>query len=484
MTQTADDRQLTRALHHYFGYDHFRDGQLAVLRSIMAGQDTLAVLPTGAGKTLLYQLPAYLTNRLVVVVSPLISLMQDQVDRLHARGEKRVVMLSSQLSGHARTVVLKNLGAYRFVFASPEILVNPRVLSSVRRAHPGFFVIDEAHCISQWGPDFRPQYLLLKQVIDRLGHPPVLMLTATATPEVRSDILSKLGLDGSEVNQVIRSVNRPNIFLAAQSFGTEQAKRRGLLSLLKQLGGQGIVYASSRRTATDLATWISQQAGLAAAAYHGGIDALDRYRLQQSFMHNELDLICATSAFGMGIDKDDVRYVIHYQVPGSLESYVQEVGRAGRDGQPSLGILLNSPGDFSLQQNLHHIDLPPVDLLDQIKNHQANPKILGDRRDLIMFYLNHGYSGQDVLNLFKKRERLASQKLAVLSDYLQTDSCRHDFIAHYFGEGPIDTHPSFCCDCDQTDWQVAEIVKKQRATSKNVHGLDWSSRIKAVFNLD
>lgn len=138
MTQTADDRQLTRALHHYFGYDHFRDGQLAVLRSIMAGQDTLAVLPTGAGKTLLYQLPAYLTNRLVVVVSPLISLMQDQVDRLHARGEKRVVMLSSQLSGHARTVVLKNLGAYRFVFASPEILVNPRVLSSVRRAHPGF----------------------------------------------------------------------------------------------------------------------------------------------------------------------------------------------------------------------------------------------------------------------------------------------------------------------------------------------------------
>lgn len=485
MTQSKVDDQLTTALHHYFGFKEFRPGQLEVLRAVMSRQDTLAVLPTGGGKTLLYQLPTYLNNRLTIVISPLISLMQDQVDRLHAHGEKRVIMLSSNLTGRDRATVLRQLGHYRFVFASPEILANQSVITSIKRAQPGLFVIDEAHCISQWGPDFRPQYLLLKEAISQLNHPPILMLTATATPQVRQDILAKLGLESSNVCQVIKSVNRPNIFLAAKTFSSGKEKQDYLTSLVEQLGGKGIIYVSSRRMATELATLLSMKTGLAVAAYHAGIDSLDRYRLQHSFMINQLDIICATSAFGMGIDKDDVRYVIHYQIPGSLESYVQEVGRAGRDGQPSLAILLNSPGDDQLQQTLHHIDLPAAEALDRLAAGKLNPRLLGDRQDLIMFYLQHGYNGQSLQKFFDRRERLSNQKIAVMDDYLQTNLCRRKFIMNYFGETQETEHIDSCCDNDHPNWQITDIFSKKNRNlvSQNIHG-NWQSKIKAIFGMD
>lgn len=485
MTQSRIDDQLTSALHHYFGFKEFRPGQLDVLQAVMSRRDTLAVLPTGGGKTLLYQLPTYLNDRLTIVISPLISLMQDQVDRLHAHGEKRVIMLSSNLTGRDRATVLRQLSHYRFVFASPEILANQTVITSIKRANPGLFVIDEAHCISQWGPDFRPQYLLLKEAISQLNHPPVLMLTATATPQVRQDILIKLGLESSDVSQVIKSVNRPNIFLAAKKFSNSQEKQDYLTNLVEQLGGRGIIYVSSRRMATELAALLSMKTGLAVAAYHAGIDSLDRYRLQHSFMVNELDIICATSAFGMGIDKDDVRYVIHYQMPGALESYVQEVGRAGRDGQPSLAILLNSPGDDQLQQSLHHVDLPAVEILDRLAAGKINPKILGDRQDLIMFYLQHGYGGQSLQKLFDHRERLSNKKIAVMDDYLQTNLCRRQFIMDYFGETVNKESAHCCCDNDDPDWQVTDIFPKKSSNpvNKNIR-TNWQSKIHAIFGLD
>lgn len=482
MTQTKQvDQALTAALHKYFHFASFRDGQLPVLRAVIAGQDTLAVLPTGAGKTLLYQLPAYLLNEPVLVVSPLISLMQDQVNRLHAHGEKRVVMLSANLTGDSRRVVLRRLGRYHFIFASPEILSNGQVKASLKRIKVGLLVIDEAHCISQWGPDFRPQYLLLKETIGDLNHPPVLMLTATATPKVRGDILAKLGLAGTGVIQVVRSVNRPNIFLATKQFESDHEKEVALVSFVKQLGSSGIIYVSSRRKATEIATILSAQTDLAVAAYHAGIDVLDRYRIQQAFMSDDLDLICATSAFGMGIDKNDIRYVIHYQMPGSLENYVQEIGRAGRNGQQSLALLLSAPGDANIQASLHQIDLPSAAVLEQIKHHQLSPKILGDRKDLVLFYLQHGYSGQDLRAFFDKRERLAKDKIAVMEDYLRATSCRRQFIMNYFGENRLTDPSDKCCDVDQPDWQMSDVVSPQKVQPENGQQ-DWRARLHEIFH--
>ena len=318
-----DEQRLYQTLKQQFGFDEFRPGQKETIQAVLNQNDVLAVLPTGAGKTLLYQLPAYLMPGSVLIVSPLISLMQDQVDRLRQHGERQVVMLNATLTGRSRQQVLNRLAAYRFIFASPEILAQPSIKHALRKCRISLLVIDEAHCISQWGPDFRPEYLLLKEVKNDLRRPPILLLTATATPRVQNDILQKMGLDEKNVKRVIRSVNRPNIFLAVDQVENDQQKRQRLVKWLHELGGGGIIYFSSRKLANELADWLGEMTGLEVAVYHAGISAIDRFRIQQQFMQGQLQAVCATSAFGMGIDKDDIRYVIHYHLPGSLESYVQ-----------------------------------------------------------------------------------------------------------------------------------------------------------------
>ena len=265
--------RLYQALQQHFGHQEFRDGQLATIEAILAGQDTMAILPTGGGKSLLYQLPAYLRPGIVLIVSPLISLMQDQVDRLHRRGEKRVLLLSGQ-DRRTRDQQLSQLDRAKFVFASPEILANPAVAACLRRVNVAMLTIDEAHCISQWGPDFRPEYLLLRRFREELGTPPTLLLTATATPRVQADIIAKMGLAADEVTVIRRSVNRANIFLAVEELASPDEKAARLLQLVKELSGAGIIYFASRRLATATADWLQKQSGLAVAAYHAGMPAV------------------------------------------------------------------------------------------------------------------------------------------------------------------------------------------------------------------
>nr|WP_048345148.1 ATP-dependent DNA helicase RecQ [Limosilactobacillus mucosae] len=474
-----DEQRLYQTLKQQFGFDEFRPGQKETIQAVLNQNDVLAVLPTGAGKTLLYQLPAYLMPGSVLIVSPLISLMQDQVDRLRQHGERQVVMLNATLTGRSRQQVLNRLAAYRFIFASPEILAQPSIKHALRKCWISLLVIDEAHCISQWGPDFRPEYLLLKEVKNDLRRPPILLLTATATPRVQNDILQKMRLDEKNVKRVIRSVNRPNIFLAVDQVENDQQKRQRLVKWLHELGGGGIIYFSSRKLANELADWLGEMTGLEVAAYHAGISAIDRFRIQQQFMQGQLQVVCATSAFGMGINKDDIRYVIHYHLPGSLESYVQEIGRAGRNQKPALALLMYSPGDEQIQRQLSQIELPSQAVVEKVQQKKLPGNALGPQAELIEFYLSHGWNYARLTAMLKKRGRLVNQQLAAMLSYVSEKKCRRANIMRYFGELPVDC-PN-CCDCHQNDWRLSDL-KLPAAVDPVVNDqLDWQKRLQFLF---
>lgn len=473
-------QQLKQLLHQHFGYSSFRDGQLETIEAVLHQQNTLAVLPTGAGKSLLYQLPGYVLTGSIVIVSPLISLMQDQVDRLRQRGEKRVVMLNGQLVGIERRAVLQHLNGFKFIFASPEILTNDQVLAALRQIQISLLVIDEAHCISQWGPDFRPEYLLLKQLRQQLNTPPVLLLTATATPRVRRDIIDKVGLTSDHVHQVIRSVNRPNIFLAVNQLANQEDKDHRLLELVDSLPGPGIIYFTSRKLAGQVATWLEEKSGIRVAAYHAGMSTLDRFRIQQQFMKGQLQLICATSAFGMGVDKEDIRYVIHYHLPATLEDYMQEIGRAGRDGKQSVAILLYAPGDEGVASQLATFPLPSVDLLAKIQAGQAEANLLGDQEELFTFYLTHHYQPVQIIKAFKHRRQQRAFSLQQVLNYLHLQTCRRQYILDYFGEEVSLNHDD-CCDVDQPSWQQELALPQTSKPTETARDHDWEDRLCRLF---
>lgn len=474
------EQELLRVLKNRFGFDNFRPGQERTIKTLLTGEDVLTVLPTGAGKSLLYQLPAYLLTGTVIIVSPLISLMQDQVDRLRRQGEKRVIMLNGQLVGHERATVLRNLQSFKFVFTSPEMLDNKNVLAAFSQVDVAMLVVDEAHCISQWGPDFRPEYLLLKNVRRQLGNPTTLMLTATATPQIRQDIQTKMGI--KKAQQVVKSVDRPNIFLTVQKEYQQQEKDEELLRLVQKFKGPGIVYFASRKIASQMAEWLTQHTDLNVAAYHAGIAPIERFQIQRQFMENELQVICATSAFGMGIDKNDVRFVIHYHLPHNLESYLQEIGRAGRDGKQSLAVLLYADGDEMIQRQLTSIDVPSVELLKQIEEHNIPSTILGEQAELFNFYLTHHSSPEQIVNTFKHRQYQMEHELQEMLGYINNEGCRREYLLAYFGEKLL-TAKNNCCDHDKENWQ-AEINLPVSKTMTQPKKMDWQRQLKQLLNID
>ncbi len=337
----GNTRNPLAALKQYFGFDSFRPLQAEIVRDTLAGRDVLVLLPTGGGKSLCYQLPAVLEDGLTVVLSPLIALMKDQVDALQAAGIPATFLNSSLDSAEAgRRFRGLNNGEFKLLYLAPERLFAPGFLEQLARWPIARFAIDEAHCISEWGHDFRPEYRKLAELRGRFPKVPVIALTATATGRVRDDIRQQLQM--RDPAEYVASFNRPNLSYRVTAKAKAYAQ---IVSLLRERADEcGIIYCLARKTTEDLAARLRLD-GVAAAPYHAGMEPADRARNQEAFLRDEVRIMCATIAFGMGINKSNVRFVIHHDLPKSLEGYYQETGRAGRDGLPGECLLLFSPGD-------------------------------------------------------------------------------------------------------------------------------------------
>lgn len=377
-SQTASTASPLELLRSRFGFSDFREGQEEVIEAVMAGADVLTIMPTGSGKSLCYQLPALAFDGVTLVVSPLIALMKDQVDGLQRRSIPAAFINSTlTLDAQRERIGAARRGAYKLLYIAPERFRSRMFTDGLSGMKVSLFAVDEAHCVSEWGHDFRPDYLRLKPAIENLGRPPVMALTATATPEVRDDISRQLGLRNPRL--FVTGFDRKNLFLEVIPTANEEEKFASILSILNELKQKreetkpaepapdpsGIIYAATRRNVEKIADALNET-GLQAAPYHAGMDDADRQRVQNDFMASRLPLVAATNAFGMGIDKADLRFVIHFDVPGSLEAYYQEIGRAGRDGRHSRCALLWNYADTRTQEFFIDSSYPPRETIQDI----------------------------------------------------------------------------------------------------------------------
>jgi ATP-dependent DNA helicase RecQ len=322
-------------------------------------------MPTGAGKSAIYQISGSLIPGATVVVSPLIALQWDQVEAIAEEDVGGATLLNSTLRPAEREEALDEFeeGATEFLFLAPEQFANEETLARLQTVKPSLFVVDEAHCISDWGHDFRPEYLRLGAVVEALAHPRVLALTATASPPVQGEIVERLGM--REPRVIVRGFDRPNIRLAVEGFADEEEKREALIARVVEAPKPGIVYAATRKHTEELAAALSER-GVNAVAYHAGMAAGERTRIQDAFMSDEADVIVATTAFGMGVDKPDVRFVYHLDISESVDAYYQEIGRAGRDGEPAEAILFFRPEDLNLRRFFAAVGQVDVEQLEQV----------------------------------------------------------------------------------------------------------------------
>ena len=456
-------------LREVFGYPELRDGQADVLDTLQTN-DVLAVMPTGSGKSLCYVLPALEVGR-TVVVSPLIALMQDQVEALEAAGVPATFINSNINRGEQNQRYQAFIrGETKLLYVAPERFANAAFTAGLARAGVELFAIDEAHCISEWGHNFRPDYLQLGEIRERLGQPRTLALTATANPQVRRDILQRLGLEGA-AREVITTVDRPNLTFAVVPLAGMPERRQWLVDYVRaQDGNSGIVYARTRRLVEELATAL-QQAGLKAEAYHAGLDRTHRSSVQRRFTVGQIPVIVATNAFGMGIDKPDVRFVVHVQMPPRIEAYYQEAGRAGRDGDPAECTLLFARRDRAAQQRFIDMQHPDdATVRDawrrwiEIANRESGrlPFDVGnadpDQFGLIVSALRESglldpvelrLRSLDVnapidTSAVQRHRDYAEARLREMTEYAETKSCRRALVLRYFGEQP----PAECGNCD------------------------------------
>ena len=358
--------QAERLLRERFGHREFRSGQADALKSVFAGRNLLAVMPTGSGKSLLYQLPALMHDGLTLVVSPLIALMKDQVDDLSSKGVPCTYINSSvNVEEQQRRLHRCGRGEVKLLYVAPERFQNASFIAAIQRMKIARMAVDEAHCISQWGHDFRPDYRRLRGWRHQIGSPLVTALTATATPDVQRDIVESLGLDPQRTDVHVHGFARSNLMLSVVKADTGAEKDAFLWSFLRAETGSGIIYAGTRRCADELAERLKELVPNV-RAYHAGMEPEQRTRAQDDFLGGKSRVVVATVAFGMGIDKPDVRFVVHYHFPGSVESYYQEIGRAGRDGLPARCTLLYSPGDRQLREFFIDLNYPDPSVVEMV----------------------------------------------------------------------------------------------------------------------
>ena len=496
MTQFAADKDLIRdpheALEKHFGFSEFKSGQAEVVSSLLAGQDTLAVMPTGGGKSLCYQLPAMVMEGITLVVSPLIALMKDQVDALLRKGIP-ATMINSTLSPGEQGERLRDISAgnYKLVYVAPERFRSGAFIDALRGLPIALFAVDEAHCLSQWGHDFRPDYMRLSEAVEKLGHPQTAAFTATATPDVRADILKVLKLRDPMVS--ISGFKRPNLSLKVTHCEGHRQKYDRLHDLVKNQK-TGIIYCSTRKRVEEVSASLSAE-GVKLVAYHGGMDVKDREWAQNVFIDRTYDVAVATNAFGMGIDRADVRFVAHFDIPGSVEAYYQEAGRAGRDGEPAECDLLFNFADTRTQEFFIEGNNPTPDIILDLyaaihrlcgKQNQGVTISIKDLADMlnvkntmqvssaISILVRQNYLERfdvpgerkrgtrlsrpeltekdieldfDALN--EKQRRDSSKLESVIKFCYDHSTCRQEWILEYFGEP--DASPCGCCDvCDDS----------------------------------
>ena len=415
------------ALLEYFGLQEFRTGQRAAIAAALEGRDASIVMPTGRGKSLCYTLPGLASERLTVVVSPLIALMSDQYVRLRDAGHPAVMLASGMAEDHNRTALAAiRSGAARMVFCSPERFLSTAFVSAIQTREIALFAVDEAHCVSEWGHDFRPEYLQLHDVIEQLGRPPVMALTATATPVVAREIAERLGLRDPLL--IHSGFDRPNLSFDVLHFAGTGAVARKLATLGAILempeSRPAIVYAGTRKQVDDVTAGLCQL-GLGAVGYHAGMEPEARHEAQRRFLQDEAEIVVATTAFGMGVDKPNVRSVVHYAVPTSVESYYQEVGRAGRDGLPARAVLLAMRADLGR-----------------------------------LIHLN-----QD------RDERGWRQYRAIVRFVENSEQCRRTAILKHFGDSDPGHPDGRCCDvCDPVEWLPEITVTRSRRSGSGSSG--------------
>jgi ATP-dependent DNA helicase RecQ len=491
-----------QALEHYFGFREFREPQGEVISEILSGNDLFVVMPTGGGKSLCYQLPAVLMDGVTIVVSPLVSLMKDQVDALVSRSIS-ATLINSTISGPEQQDRIRRLraGEYRIFYIAPERFRSRSFLQALGQATIALFAIDEAHCMSQWGHDFRPDYFRLGKVLDELGRPQVAAFTATATPEVRADIVDRLGLQNPKI--FVAGFARPNLgFIVTETEGEFQKYER--LRELISRHRTGIVYCATRKrvdqVSDNLESW-----GVKVVRYHGGIDDDAREAAQNRFSQNDCDVVVATNAFGMGIDRADLRFVAHFEMPGSLEAYYQEAGRAGRDGEPAECELLFNYADTRVQEffiegnnpslelirrthlllrNLANetseVAVPIKDLaarLDYENNEMAVRSALTilDRHGIIDRYdipgrrvrgiklLQPGLRASELsidTGALREKEKRDRAKLKAMVAYAYGRECRQKMILRYFGDPEL----ANCGACDQCSSKRSEKLRPPSET--------------------
>ena len=429
---------LHNALNQFFGFDSFKDRQELIVQSILKGKDTLVIMPTGGGKSLCYQLPALITDGTAIIISPLIALMKNQVDSIrgYSQQDKVAHFLNSSLSKTQIRQVKEDIisGGTKLLYVAPETLTKEENIQFFRSANVSFVAVDEAHCISEWGHDFRPEYRRIREMIKGINDKiPVMALTATATPKVKSDIIKNLAMN--EVEIFVSSFNRTNLYYEVRPKITKEQTIKQIVQIIKkQPGESGIIYVQSRKSTEEIAE-VLQVNGVKAAPYHAGLDGKTRSKVQDDFLMEEIDVIVATIAFGMGIDKPDVRFVIHYDIPKSIENYYQETGRGGRDGLKGRCIAF--------------------------------------------------YAYKDILKLEKflkdkplSERELSAQLMQEVVAYTETSQCRRKFLLHYFGEEyGKDNCDKMCDNCARPKEQI-EVSKELKDAIQVVGELNENYGIK------
>jgi ATP-dependent DNA helicase RecQ len=479
-------RRIRKVAREVFDWRTLRPGQTEAMEHLLAGRDVLVVMPTGSGKSAVYQIPAQLLPGPTIVISPLIALQRDQMLSLAERNAGGAVVINSAQSAGASETSLDQIRAGRaeYVFLAPEQLAKPEIVAQLAAAKPSLIAIDEAHCVSSWGHDFRPDYLQLGRVIEQLGHPPVIALTATASPPVREDIVATLGL--RDVRQVIRGFDRPNISLDVRLYAEEAAKRRDLVEDAAGRDGLGLVYVATRRDAEAYAEELAA-AGRRAEAYHAGMKASERERVHTLFSAGDVDVVVATSAFGMGIDQPNVRYVLHAAPPESPDSYYQEIGRAGRDGEPAEAVLYYRAEDLGLRRFFAGGKVDEEKLLQVatlVHEHGGTVKAR-DLRDTMnigaskltglvnllqraeaievtasgdLRYVRRGPSPEQAVaaavDLDESRRKVDDSRIDMMRGYAETTGCHRRYLLEYFGE----PSPSTCGNCGSCRAGTAEAI--------------------------